>query len=135
MGCNPFTHVCQACQDDTWCSPGGTCQANGQCANVNCGGQDGGTVDSGIDAGSSTTADAAQPPADAGFNPDATSNPDATLVDTGPRAGTTPYVRDDVYDEGCRCVAPTAGTHGSWALAGLLFAGSVALRRQTRRRA
>ncbi len=135
MGCNPNTNRCMPCFDDTWCAPNGTCQPDGSCAGVICSGTDAGASDAAaIDTGTATTADAGAP-ADAAA-PDATPAVDAgnAPADTGVRrVENPPYIQPP--EEGCTCVGGAARTQGPWAIIALVFAGQIARRRQTRRRA
>lgn len=159
LGCNPFTHVCQPCVDNTWCAPGGLCQPDGTCIAVLCGG-DGGVdagPNAGVDAGPDTGVDGGPVTGDAG--PDAGNDggpADAEPVDTGmmgtatvadggfvldsgtprirPDAGKAvsdpPFVKDETFDEGCECTGAHARAGSPLAVLGLLFAGWVVRRRR-----
>lgn len=135
QGCNPNTNRCMPCFDDTWCAPNGTCQPDGSCTNVICSGTDAGITDAvAPDTGTATITDA-------GFSPDAAAPDAAPAIDAGNappdtgvrRVENPPYIQPP--EEGCTCVRGAPRTQGPWAIAALLFAGQLARRRQTRRRA
>ncbi len=143
-GCNPITHVCVLCMDDSHCNPGGTC-VNFQCVGLVCAadagidggvdaatdaGDDGGPIDAAAldameDTGADTGADAGR--IDVAF-PDAQ---DPTTMLPGGR-GTTPP-KDKVFDDGkCGCTT-TRAPRGSAAWLALVF-GLVLIRKLACRR-